>query len=410
MNSRYYRVFLLTGFFLGSLMLISGLRPTTAHEPITTKIMFNKEVVRILQKNCLECHKPGGIAPWSLVTYEEARPWAKAIKEELLTKRMPPWPAVRGFGDFQNAPALTQREIDLIVNWVEGGAPPGKPEDLPREPLINSEWPLGDPHQVLKLEQEQRVAADADERRIFSFPLKLKEDRWINAIDLKPGDGSVVHCAEFYAATGESKPKLLATWTPGHGPIQLPAGAGFRLGRDASISVRIHYRGVGEDVKDKSAIGLYFTKNAPQNEVAQLILEDGDFVIPNGSDRHQVKATLTLDRDRSGFAIIPAMSPLLASLEVTAYRPDATVEVLVWVRGQRFDWRPTYVYKRPVPLPAGTRLELTAYFDNSDNNRNNPNSPPKQLRWSEVTTNPLCILLASGDAGRLPEHTGLNSK
>lgn len=393
------------------LAMALGAWPTTAHEPITTKIMFNKEVVRILQKNCLECHRPGGIAPWSLVTYEEARPWAKAIKEELLTKRMPPWPVVKGYGDFQNAPALTQREIDLIVNWVEGGAPGGKPEDLPTGgPLVSRDWSPGKPDYILKLEQDQRIASDADEYRVFSLPLKLKEDRWITAIDLKPGDSSIVHCAEFYFGIGEVTPKLLATWAPGHGPFQLPEGVGYRVGAGSTISLRIHYRGSGEEAKDKSAVGFYFSNSPPRGEVAQLGFDAGDFVIPKGSDRHLVKTSMTLDRDRHAVAIIPAMSPLISSLEVTAYRPDGTVEVLVWIRGQRFDWQPTYVYKRPAPLPARTRLELTAYFDNSENNRNNPYNPPKEIRWSEATTDPLCVLLTSSEASRLAEHPGLNSK
>ena len=166
----------------------------SAHEPITTKVRFNNELVRVLQRSCLGCHQPGGIA-MSLATYEEARPWAKAIKEEILEKRMPPWLPVKGYGEFRNAPALTQHEIDLIVNWVEGGAPKGEDKDLPAGPLVSDEWPLGKPSLTLKVPDKVDVAADANLERTFTIDTKLKEDRSIEAVDLRPGNASVVHCA-----------------------------------------------------------------------------------------------------------------------------------------------------------------------------------------------------------------------
>src|SRR4030095_11587777 len=207
----------------------------SAHEPITTRVRFNKEVIRVLQRSCLGCHHPGGIA-MSLATYEEARPWAKAIKEELLEKRMPPWHAVKGYGEFRNAPSLTQRDVDMIVNWVEGGAPKGDEKDLPATPLFSTDWQLGKPDLTLKPENESKVASDADEFRTFVVSTNLTEDRWLTAIDLQPGNGSVVHCAKFYfldgevrgevppmvpvkrdeAAVAEIRTKLpLMTWMPG---------------------------------------------------------------------------------------------------------------------------------------------------------------------------------------------------
>src|SRR5438045_4285326 len=145
-------------------LLPFALARVSAHEPITTKVRFNKEVVRILARSCLGCHHPDGMA-MSLATYDEARPWAKAIKEEVLNKRMPPWHAVKGFGDFRNAPALTQREVDLLINWVEGGAPKGEDTDLPSGPLYTEDWPLGQPDLILTPPAEASIAADAHETR-----------------------------------------------------------------------------------------------------------------------------------------------------------------------------------------------------------------------------------------------------
>src|SRR5215510_10880647 len=140
-----------------------------AHEPITTKVRFNKEVIRIFERSCLGCHRPNGLSPMSLATYEEARPWAKAIKEEVLERRMPVWHAVKGYGEFRNAPLLTQREIDLIINWVEGGAPKGDDKDYPQKALYSDDWTFGKPDAVLPLAEEQKIASDTDETRIFKL-------------------------------------------------------------------------------------------------------------------------------------------------------------------------------------------------------------------------------------------------
>ena len=245
-----------------------------AHEPITTKVRFNKEVVRVLQRNCLSCHQTGGIA-MSLETYEEARPWAKAIKEEILEKRMPPWHAVKGYGEFLNAPSLTQHEVDVVVNWVEGGAPKGDEKDLPSGRLVRDDWTLGKPSLTLKPSGKVEVAADADEERTFVLPTKLKEDRWLTAIEFRPGKRSVVHCATITVEDPSSAslalpnaarkagvnrlvlsaqmPPLtsmtLAKWMPGQKAVMLPEGVGQLLPAGSRILLKIHYRGAGEKLK-----------------------------------------------------------------------------------------------------------------------------------------------------------------
>jgi hypothetical protein len=388
-------------------------RVTSAHEPITTKVRFNKEVVRILQRSCLGCHRPGGIA-MSLATYEEARPWAKAIKEEMLEKRMPPWRAVKGFGEFRNTPPLAQREIDLIVNWIEGGAPKGDDKDLPAGPLYSDEWQLGQPDLVLKPQTETPVAADADETRTLRLATNLKEDRWLTAIDLRPGNGVVVHCAKFYlsdekdsegmkptkAPTAESSAfiphpssLLIGTWMPGQKIVALPDGIARLLAAGARITVKIHYHGAGEETKDASEVGLYFAKTPPRKTLQEIAVTNPDAVIPAGAAMHQVTASFTIQDDTEAIAIRPGVNPLLLSLQATAYRPDGSEEVMIWARGYGFDWQPTYVFKRAVALPKGTRIETIAYFDNTDSNRNNPNDPAKAVRWPDLTADPLCALI-----------------
>jgi hypothetical protein len=332
-----------------TLLLVLGaalLRPGggRAHTPITTNILFNREVVRILKDNCLGCHRPGGIAPMSLATYEEARPWAKAIKEELLERRMPPWSAVKGFGVFANAPLLSQRDVDIIVNWVEGGAPRGDPALLPQGPLFASDWPLGTPDTVLVPDAAHDVAAEADERADFRLKLRAPE-RWLTGFDLKPGAAAVVHCAALYLEG--TRASLIGTWVPGGRPAMLPNGVGQRIPAGSLLRLSIHYRGNGEPTTDRSELGLYLRSQPPERELHSVAL---------GRARHS-----TLSSAAEAIAIVPLADPAVVSVQATAHRPDGTSEVLVWTREPKADWQQTYVFKKPVHLPRGTRVEVRAH-------------------------------------------------
>lgn len=314
-------------------------------------MLFNREIVRILKDNCLGCHRPGGIAPMSLASYEEARPWAKAIKEELLEHRMPPWHAVKGFGDFKNAPLLSQRDVDAVVNWVEGGAPKGDAKYLPPGPLFSSEWSLGPPDLVLTPHAAHEVAAEADERRDFVLPARLEAERWMTAFDLRPGDASVVHCAALYL--GGPRPALLGTWVPGSRPAALPEGVARRIPARARLRLHVHYRGSGQAATDRSSVGFYFSKSETVRELREITLTR------SGS-------SIRLAQTAEAIAIVPRADPRLASVQASVYRPDGTSEVLVWTRDHRADWQPTYLYKTPVSLPRGSRVEAIAHLQNAE--------------------------------------------
>ena len=349
----------------------------------------------------------------SLATYEEARPWAKAIKEELLEKRMPPWHAMKGYGEFRNAPSLTQREIDMIVNWVEGGAPKGDENDLPPAPLFSDDWQLGNPDLVLKPEGELKIPADADEFRTFVLAPNLKDDRWLSAIDLHPGNGAVVHCAKLYSLKNPSESPaapmtpaeesassvdfrgaaVLATWVPGQKKIALEDGIAQLLGAGSRIAVKIHYRGTGEASVDASSVGLYFAKGSRYKPLQEIVISNADARIPVAAEPYPIKLSFTTQSDSEAIAVRPRVHPLIVSLQATAYRPDGSEEVLIWIRRYQFDWEPTYYFRQPVALPKGTRVEVIAYFNNSEGNQKNPNDPPKPVRWSEISGDPLCALL-----------------
>lgn len=391
---------------------------SSAHEPITTKVRFNKELVRILQRNCLTCHHPGGIA-FSLATYDEARPWAKAIKEEVLEKRMPPWHAVKGYGDFSNAPTLTQRDIDLIVNWVEGGAPKGEDKDLPPGPLFSNDWQLGKPDLILKPDTSTPVAADVNETRVVTFPTTLKEDRWLTAVDVLPGNPSVVHCATVFLLTSKdaqrsgdtmtplqddapavvsalspmagNRPSILAKWIPDQKPVAFESGTAQLIPAGTGFAIVLHYRGSGEPATDLSALGLYFSKTPPQKRVSIVTINDIDGIITASPQPQRIVLASTAQTDTVAIAIRPSTHPSITSLQATAYRPDGTQEVLIWVRGHRSDWQPTYYFRKPVLLPKGTRVEVIAYLDGSDDNSTDFPVVPV---WSDVR-NLLCTLLTA---------------
>ncbi|MFN7947404.1 MAG: cytochrome c [Blastocatellia bacterium] len=376
------------------LALASGV---SSHEPITTSVTFNKEVVRIFQRSCFGCHSSGSLTGIPLTTYEEARPWAKAIKEEILEKRMPPFQAVIGYGSFHNGYRLTQREIELIVSWVEGGAPRGEAKDLPNN-SVEGQWPLGQPDLILQPENETRIeAGEGRETRCFMLPVRQAQSRWLSAIDFRPGNTATVDSAEFTlekAGTekcGSAAGEKLGQWAPGQTTVKLPAGIGRLLPANARIALKVRYRKSGEAATDRSAIGLYFAKEENVNAVRDVRIAAPVTAVPAGAESQRVKATWQVREQTEAVAVRPLPFPLGKSVEVTAWRPDGTAEVLIVVKGYRYDWQPVYYFKNPVTLPAGTRLEVTAYLDNSDHNRNLAEQKIKLQRFS----GPLCeIMLA----------------
>jgi len=390
-------VFLLSvcAFFLAT-------RSGSTHEPITTKVMFNKEIIRILNRNCLACHAPGKIkSDISLTTYEEARPWAKAIKEEVLEKRMMPFQAVKGYGRFQHNYTLTQRDVELLVSWIEGGAPRGDAKDYPKAEidrlLKGDAWPLGQPDLILQPDKETKFDAENKEKtECFLLTTTLKETRWLNALDFQPGNGAIVHSAEFFlersnipanvrltacGMAGES----LGNWVPGQTAMRLPQGSARRIPAGSRIVLKIHYRGNGEAATDRSRLAFYFVKGAA-SPVRNVVMTPATAAISADAENFRAKASMVLTETSEAVAIRPLLFPFAKSIEATAYRPDGSIEVLIVAKNYRYDWQPAYQFQKPISLPKGTRIEVTAYLDNSDNNRNNPNDPPVALQFAE----PLC--------------------
>jgi hypothetical protein len=334
------------------------------HVPITTKIVFNREIAQIFQKKCFQCHTEGNVS-MALTSYRDARPWAVAIKEEILDRRMPPWGAASGYGHFANDMSLTAREISLILSWADGGAPSGvllADEDKPPVfiPPLNG-WELGAPDQIVNVAEGTKIAADSPFKvERFEVATDLKQPKWLRALQLSPADRRVVRYAAIYETRSG---RWLGTWTPSSQVASLPAGVGVQLPASARLTVEVGYRGSTEDVVGSGELGLYFAEDKPSQATSFEIAAPALSLAP-GKAGERIRAEMTIKAAASASALWPRLGPGAKSLEVTAMRPDGTVEPMLWVNNYRADWPSSYILKDAVALPAGTRLVMTAYYDN----------------------------------------------
>jgi hypothetical protein len=380
-----------------------------SHEPVTTNVRFNKEIIRILDQKCVVCHRPGGIkSDIPLSTFEEARPWAKAIKEEILEKRMPPYQAVKGFGAFHTDYGLSQRETDLIVSWVEGGAPKGDEKDLPPRPSNAPQaWSLGKPDLVLKSDVAQ-LAAGASGTRCQVIRTNFKTDQWISGFEFQPGNTAIVDRATFSLIKKPSNIRvsscprspvgeLLGSWVPGELPGKFPNDSARMLPAGSSIVLEIDYRGPEEPTVDQSSLALFFAEQERAKQLRVVTLRSNPVFVPANTKLVRTRASLVLAHDAEIVAIRPLPFPYASSVEVRLFRPDGTSQVLIWSRNRKLDWEPTFQTKKPVTLVKGSLVEVVAYLDNSDSNAR-IEGQPRTFEFNRA----LCdLVLASASSTRL---------
>ncbi len=343
------------------------LQPQTVstHGRITTSIVFNREVSQIFQRKCFQCHTDGNVS-MALTTYAEARPWAVAIKEEILEKKMPPWSAVTGYGHFSNDASLTAREISLIISWADGGAPSGvllADEDKPAViiPSLGG-WEHGLPDAVVAVATAEKVAAESGDRVArVEVATGLTEAKWLRSLQLNFTDRRVVRYAAVYEArTGQ----WLGTWTPMHQVTAMPDEVGIALPAGGKVRVEIGYRGTFEEATGAGELGLYFSEKKPALVAAPLEISAAPVTVAAGTAGERVRTELTLKAAVSAAALWPALGDGATSVEVAAILPDGVVESMLWLKKYRADWPSAYVLKEALALPAGTRLTLTVYYDN----------------------------------------------
>jgi len=394
------------------------------------KPTYHRDIEPLIQKHCQDCHRPGQVAPFSLLTFEQARKRASDLAAVTESRQMPPWHAsTKVGGPFHGARVLSDEEIRRIADWVDAECPEGDPKDAPPAKTWSSDWPLGQPDLVMKMPNAYRLEASGrDELRVFVIATGLTEGRWIRAIDFKPGNTRVVHhilsafdttgrARELDAADpapgyatfggyGRLKNGLpffpsgsLTGWAPGKNPFVYRDGVGRYIPAGADILLQVHYHKDGKPETDASSIGLYFAKKPVDKLVRGVLVtppRPGLFSrptlrIPAGDANHEVKGEWTSPVDMHLQAVVPHMHWLGKDFLLTAIYPDGTRRILIKVDQWDFNWQDSYDFESPLALPRGTRVEMVAHFDNSESNPNNPSKPPRLVTWGEQTTDEMCI-------------------
>jgi hypothetical protein len=389
---------------------------------------FSKDVAPILYKNCVGCHRPGEIGPMSLLTYDDARPHAKAIRDEVGDGKMPPWHADPNHGKFANDRSLTTRERETLLKWANNGAPEGNRADLPPQPKFTDGWQIGEPDLVLTIPEYKVPAEGFVEYEYMEIPTNLTEDRWIQALEVRPGNREVVHHVivnarppqperrptAFRFADGMDVPAgqtggpeepadgpkrvrgqsrfpppqrrgvSIGGFAPGSSTLTFESGTAMLLRKGSTIVLQMHYTPNGEATVDRTRVGLFFAKQPPKEEVRFTNLSNGSFVIPAGAPDFVVTAEMTVTSDVTLRQMLPHTHLRGKSWEYTAVYPDGRSEILLAVPKYDFNWQTDYVFAQPLKLPKGTKIRAVAHYDNSSGNKANPD-PTVNVKWGDQT-------------------------
>jgi hypothetical protein len=382
---------------------------------------FSKQVWPILERRCVECHQAGAIGPMPLSSYREVRPWARAIRQAVLQRTMPPWHASQTPHAFRNDRSLTQAEIETILAWVDAGCPEGSalPAFVPKR--APDGWHLGTPDLVVEV---PGFAIPASGQLAYSFlivPLHLERDTWVRAAEYRIDQrGAIHHINAFIRPPGSSylagwpmgeifqptvaergkrregekvfdRRQLLLGYEPGYMPAPWLEDGAKLISAGSDLVFELHYNPNGTPAVDHSRLALYFASEPPRKRVLAIdTLRDLDLQIPPGEAKYVSNAEMTLAEGARLLSVQPHMHLRGASMRVRAVFPDGRSEDLVNVPRYDFNWQTTYALADPLTLPLGTRIESQATFDNSANNRFNPD-PSKTVHWGDQTTDEMHV-------------------
>ena len=370
---------------------------------------FYKDVVPIFQANCQNCHRPGEVAPMSLLTYESSRPWAKAIKTAILKKQMPPWFADQNYGHFANERRLSNRDIETITAWVDAGAPAGNAADAPRALEFQDGWNIK-PDLVVEMPKPFELPARGTVNyKYILVKTNFKEDMWVVAAEMRPGDPAVLHHGKVWvrppgsnwmanavpgeAYEGESHRDIigrnsteegndiLGKFNPGLGAQRFDVeGAAKFIPKGSDLVYELHYTTTGKPTSDVSKLGLVLAKNPPAK---RYYFHAGptalNLSIPPGDGKAEVVSEITLGEEAKLVYAQPHMHLRGKDFELQVVQPDKSVQTVL--KGDwNFDWQVGYEYAEPIVMSKGTKLRLISHFDNSPGNRNNPD-PTKRIIW-----------------------------
>ena len=373
----------------------------------------------MLQKNCQGCHRPGEAAPFSLLTYEQARPWAKAMKEAVRLKKMPPWFADPHYGKFSNERSLAQKDANILAAWADAGAPQGVPKDLPPALHFVDGWSIPKPDVVYELPHAYPIPATGTiEYQKVIVPTGFTEDKWVKFAEARPDDRAHVHHmilfirepeshwlrgvakpGEFFVApkvkdetvdTSALPSDFLVGYAPGQPPEILPDGQAKLIKAGSDLVLEIHYTTNGKASSDRSKFGLVFAKELPKERVLTLSATNGTFKIPPGDPNYKVDASFEVGTTVKLASLHPHMHGRGKDFEYRVVYPTGETETLLRVPRYDWHWQLWYNLAQPILLPKGTRIECTAHFDNSPNNPDNAD-PTKEVTWGDQSWDEMMV-------------------
>jgi peroxiredoxin len=405
------------------------------------KVTYHRDVAPILRKHCQYCHRPGEVGPFSLTTYKQALRWSADIKEYVRERKMPPWKPVEGVS-FRNDRRLSKKEIDTVAAWVDGGRAEGDPADAPPAPTFTDGWQLGTPHIVLTVPEEFTLGASGkDVFRCFVLPTGLTEDKFVTAVELRPGNRRIVHHAlNFFDTSGtarglEKKEKEKAKkeapsqdhgpgysvamgvgfrpqkkgtfggvggWAPGQRVRHLPDGYGHYLPKGSDIVVQLHYHRNGRVEKDRTRIGLYFAEKRGCNPYKSAVIPGWFLAIPPNAANYRVKGEIEVEQDCTLHSVMPHMHMLGKQIRVTLTLPGSRPTTLVAINDWDYNWQETYWLKEPIAVRKGTKFAVEAVYDNSAGNPNNPFNPPRFIPFGDETNDEMCFVFLGAAADAKP--------
>jgi peroxiredoxin len=372
---------------------VSGCIIGRAKKPrVEDKVTYAKQVSRIMQKHCQECHRPGEIGPFSLLTYDNARAWAETIHEVVLEQRMPPWYADPRHGKFSNDRRLTKEEANILLAWTKAGCPKGDDRDLPPPVKFTKGWKIGKPDAVYQMPVDFKVPAKGVlPYKRFTVDPGFKEDRWVQATEARPGNRAVVHHIlvylqqpgkPIYALDGTAS--TLGGWAPGDMPTIYRKGTAKRIPAGSKLVFEVHYTPDGKEQTDRSSIGVIFAKQRPEHIAETNILANMKINIPPGAADVKGELQYTFRRDALVLGFMPHMHLRGVSARYVATYPGGRTETLLSVPDYDFSWQSVYRFAKPLHIPKGTKLTWIGHWDNSADNPRNPD-PKKLVKWGLQT-------------------------
>ncbi|PYR69044.1 MAG: hypothetical protein DMF88_07315, partial [Acidobacteria bacterium] len=420
----------------GALLLLMSAAMVGARE--TPEVTFTRDVAPLMYEACAQCHREGGPAPFSLITYDQVRRRATQIAQVTRSGFMPPWKAEPESGDFVGQRRLSPGEIQLIQRWVEAGTPEGNPRDLPRRPTWPDGWLLGTPDLIVTLEAPYSLSATGtDVFRIFAIPLPVAVTRFVRGIEFHPGNARVVHHANIRVDPTPASRQLDAAdpspgydglmprsaaypeghflgWTPGQVAPLVPSDLAWRLEPGSDLVVQLHMQPSGAVEEVKPSIGLFFGHDPPRHTPTILRLGSQSIDIPPGEQRYVITDAYTLPVDVDVLAVQPHAHYRAREIKGIATLPDGSTRWMMHITDWDFRWQHVYREVAPIALPRGTVLSMEYTFDNSAENVRNPQLPPVRVSWGQRTQDEMgdlwFQLLARSDRDRATLARDVNRK